>query len=69
MKPKVIKNEKEYEAALEYFETLMDAEPGSPEEEELDLFSLLVEKYEQEHYPIAPPDPIDAILFRMDQEG
>ena len=69
MEPKVLKNEKEYEAALQYLETLMDADPGSPEEEKLELFSLLVEEYEEEHYPIAPPDPIEAILFRMDQEG
>ena len=69
MKPKVIKNETEYEAALAYVYTLMDAEPDSEEEQELDLFSMLVEQYEQEHYPIAPPDPVDAILFRMDQEG
>ena len=69
MKAKVIKNEADYEAALAYVATLMDAAPGSAEEEELELFSLLVEQYEQEHYPIAPPDPIDAILFRMEQEG
>lgn len=69
MKPKLIKNEAEYEAALAYVYTLMDAEPNSEEEEQLELFSMLIEQYEQEHYPIAPPDPVDAILFRMDQEG
>lgn len=69
MKPKVLKTEAEYEAALQTIETLMDAAPGSPEEEELELFALLVEQYEAEHYPIAPPDPVDAILFRMEQEG
>jgi HTH-type transcriptional regulator / antitoxin HigA len=69
MKAKILKTEADYEAALAYIETLMDAAPGSPEEEELSLFALLVEQYEREHYPIAPPDPIDAILFRMDQEG
>ena len=69
MKAKILKTEAEYEAALAYIETLMDAAPGSPEEEELSLFALLVEQYEREHYPIDPPDPIDAILFRMDQEG
>lgn len=69
MKPKVFKNEAEYEAALAYAYTLMDAEPGSQEEEDLDLFTMLIEQYKQEHYPIAPPDPVDAILFRMDQEG
>ena len=69
MKPKIIKNEAEYEAALAYVYTLMDAEPNSEEEEQLELFSMLIEQYEQQHYPIAPPDPVDAILFRMDQEG
>lgn len=69
MKPKVIKNEAEYEAALAHVAELMDAAPGSPEEEELELFALLVEQYEQEHYPIALPDPVDAILFRMEQQG
>lgn len=69
MKPKILENEKEYEEALAYIETLMDAEPGSSEEEELKLFSFLVEKYEDEHYPIELPDPIEAIKFRMEQEG
>lgn len=54
---------------LAYVYTLMDAEPNSEEEEQLELFSMLIEQYEQQHYPIAPPDPVDAILFRMDQEG
>lgn len=69
MKAEILKTEVDYAAALAHVETLMDAEPGSPEEEELDLFSMLVQQYEQEHYPIAPPDPVDAIRFRMDQEG
>ncbi|WP_423223986.1 helix-turn-helix domain-containing protein [Candidatus Amarolinea aalborgensis] len=69
MKPKVIKTEADYEAALAHVAELMDAQPGSSEEEELDLFSLLVVQYEQEHFPIAPPDPVEAILFRMEQEG
>lgn len=59
MKPKVIKTEEEYEAALAHLETLMEAEPGSPEEEELVLLSMLVEQYEDEHYPIDPPNPRD----------
>ncbi len=69
MEAKIIKNEAEYQAALAYVAGLMDAAPGSREEEELELFSLLVEQYEQEHFPIAPPDPVEAILFRMEQEG
>ncbi|MGM0417783.1 MAG: helix-turn-helix domain-containing protein [Thermodesulfobacteriota bacterium] len=69
MNPKVLKNKSGYEAALEYIEELMDAEPGSPEEEELELFSVLIEKYEEENFSIGFPDPIEAIKFRMEQEG
>ncbi len=69
MKARILKTEADHAAALAYVATLMDAEAGSPEEGELELFSMLVEQYEQEHYPIAPPDPVDAILFRMDQQG
>jgi HTH-type transcriptional regulator / antitoxin HigA len=69
MKPKIIKSEAEYEAALAHIETLMDAAPGSAEEEELELFALLVEQYEKENYPIDLPDPVDAILFRIEQQG
>jgi HTH-type transcriptional regulator/antitoxin HigA len=69
MDMKIIKNEAEYEAALTRIEGLMDADPDSPEKEELELLALLVEKYEGEHYPIDLPDPIEAIKFRMAQEG
>jgi len=50
-------------------ESLMDAKPGSAKEEELDLWFLLVERYEQDHFPIDLPDPVEAIKFRMEQEG
>ena len=69
MKIKILKTEDEYEAALARIESLMDAEPGSSQEEELELLVLLVENYEAEHYPIDLPDPVEAIKFRMDQEG
>lgn len=69
MEPKLIKTEAEYEAALARVDELMDAQPGSPDEDELELFALLVEQFEREHFPIAPPDPVEAILFRMEQEG
>jgi HTH-type transcriptional regulator/antitoxin HigA len=68
MKPKVLKTEAEYEAALAHVETLMDAEPGSPDEDELEVFAVLIEDYEAAHYPIDLPDPIEAIKFRMDQQ-
>jgi HTH-type transcriptional regulator/antitoxin HigA len=71
MKPKIIRTESEYEAALQRVAALMDAEtePGSPKGEELDLLSLLVERYEDEHYPMDLPDPVAAIRFRMEQQG
>jgi HTH-type transcriptional regulator/antitoxin HigA len=69
MKPKILKTEAEYSTALAKVESLMDANPGSKQEEELELWSLLVERYEQEHHPIDFPDPIEAIRFRMEQGG
>jgi HTH-type transcriptional regulator/antitoxin HigA len=69
MIPKVIKTQADHEAALAHIETLMDAESGTPEEAELELWSLLVEKYEDEHFPVEMPDPVDAIRFRMEQQG
>ena len=65
MKPKVLKTNRDYQAALAYIEALMDK--TSPDEAELELWALLVEKYEEEHFPIAAPDPIEAIRFRMEQ--
>ena len=60
MKPGVIRTEAEYERTLARIEALMDAEPGTPEMDELELLSLLVEHYEDERYPIDVPDPIEA---------
>jgi HTH-type transcriptional regulator/antitoxin HigA len=67
MKP--IKSEKDCKDALERIEALMDAELDTPEGDELDVLTTLVVAYETKHYPIDPPDPIEAILFRMDQMG
>jgi len=69
MLAKVIKTEEEYESALARIEELMDAELGTAEGDELELLATLVEVYEEKHYPIALPDPIDAIRFRMEQAG
>ena len=69
MKPKVLKSEAEYAEALAKVESLMEARPGSAKEEELELWSLLVERYEAQHFPIGIPDPVAAIKFRMEQEG
>jgi HTH-type transcriptional regulator/antitoxin HigA len=69
MKLKPIKTEKDYEAAMERLEDIFDANPGTKEGDELDILTMLIEKYEDEHYPIGPPDPIEAIKFRMEQMG
>lgn len=72
MKLKVIKTETEYKAAVERIYELMNSEkdqiePGSAKGDELELLSILVERYEDEQFPKKAPDPIDAIRFRMDQ--
>ena len=69
MKAKVIRTDEDYESTLERIGQLMDAAPGTPESEELDLLATLVEVYEQEHFAIELPDPVDAIKFRMEQAG
>ncbi len=69
MKVKIIQTKKDYEAALKHVEGLMDAPANSSKTDELELWSLLVEKYEEEHFPIDTPDPVEAIKFRMEQEG
>ena len=66
---KPIRTEEEYEIALARLEKIWDAEPGTPESDELDVLSVLVEAYEEEHHRIEPPDPIEAIKFRMEQMG
>ncbi|MDS3862266.1 hypothetical protein RIF25_15815 [Thermosynechococcaceae cyanobacterium BACA0444] len=65
---KPIKSEADYDAALEQIAVLMDAGPGTPEADALDVLATLVENYENQHYPIGLPDPISAIRFRMEQQ-
>lgn len=66
MRIKPIKTKKEYKNALAEIERRMDAQPGSRREEELDILSTLVEEYETSAFTIDPPDPIEAILNRLD---
>ena len=66
---RLIKNEEDNDMALSRIEHLMDAKPGTAEMDELELLTALVEMYEERHFPISPPDPIDAIKFRMEQLG
>ena len=72
MKTKILRTEQQYNEACERIYNLINStgnpiEPDSTEGEEIELLSLLVEKYEQEHYPIEAPNPIEAIKFRMEQ--
>jgi HTH-type transcriptional regulator / antitoxin HigA len=69
MKPKIIKNDKAHQAALARVEALWDAPKGSRQADELEHWAILIEAYEKKRYPIEEPDPVDAILFRMDQMG
>ena len=64
-----IRTEADYQAALKEVESLFDAPPNTPEYDRLDLLSTLVEAYEKVHYPIEPPDLIEAILYYMDTHG
>ena len=64
-----IKTKKDYRKALLRIEGLMDAAPNSKAGDELDVLATLVEAYERNHFPINSPDPVAAILFRMEQMG
>jgi len=66
---KPIKTESDYQAALAEIERLMGAEPNTPEGDKLDVLTTLVEAYEEKHYPIDPPDPIEAIIHEMESQG
>lgn len=67
----ILENKKQYEAALKRIDDLMDANPGPKTDagKEMKLLLYLVEKYEDEHYPIGLPDPIEAIKTRMEDLG
>ena len=69
MEIKPIKTETDYLNSVHRIEELWGAKKDSIEGDELDLLCTLVESYEMHHYPIAPPDPVDAIRFRMEQMG
>ena len=66
---KPIRSEADYEAALAELERLWGAKTGTPEGDRLDVLATLIDAYEAQRYPMDPPDPIDAIKFRMEQEG
>lgn len=65
----LIKTENDYNQALERLEVIFDAKKGTKEGDELELLGILIDQYENEHFPIDLPDPIEAIKFRMEQMG
>lgn len=69
MKIAPIRNNKDYQNALKRLEEIFDAKKGSEEGDELEILSILIDKYENERFPIGLPDPIEAIKFRMEQMG
>lgn len=69
MKPILLKNTGDYEMALEYIESLMEQSESDNTNEEIELFTSLITMYEDEHFPVDLPDPIDTIFFAMDQQG
>ncbi|MFP4278538.1 MAG: type II toxin-antitoxin system HigA family antitoxin [Halochromatium sp.] len=70
MEIRPIRTEADYEAALEAISALMqdDPMPGTPDGDRLDVLATLVQAYEAQQHPVLPPDPIDAIKFRMEQQ-
>ncbi len=64
-----IRNDEDYQKALQRLELIFDAKRGSVEGDELEILSILIDRYENEHFPVGMPDPIEAIKFRMEQMG
>ena len=69
MNIKPIRNEQDYQNALQRLNEIFDAKRGTEEGDELEILSILIDNYENEHFPIGMPDPIEAIKFRMEQMG
>lgn len=66
---KPVKNRKEFKAALARLEKVFDAAPGTKAADEAEVLETLITAYEEKHFPIPPPDPIEAIQFYMEQKG
>lgn len=69
MNLKPIKTKKDYQQALERLEVIFDAKKETKEGDELEILGILIDQYENDHFPIGLPDPIEAIKFRMEQLG
>jgi HTH-type transcriptional regulator/antitoxin HigA len=66
---KPIRSEDDYQTALAEAERLWGAKSGTPDGDRLDILATLIDVYESEHDPMDPPDPVEAIKFRMEQQG
>jgi HTH-type transcriptional regulator/antitoxin HigA len=66
---KPIRSKADHESALAEVDRLWGAKAGTPEGDRLDVLATLIDAYESEHYPMDPPDPVEAIKFRMEQQG
>ena len=64
---KLIKTEEDYQIALEQLDKIFDAAEGTPDSDQADILALLIDEYENIHYPIEAPDPIEAIKIRMEE--
>jgi HTH-type transcriptional regulator/antitoxin HigA len=69
MQIRPIKTRADHRAALKEIERLMEAKPGTPAGDRLEVLATLVEHYESQHEPIEPPDPVDALLYHMESRG
>jgi HTH-type transcriptional regulator/antitoxin HigA len=69
MEFKVIKTDRDYNKALAMFEKIFLAKKGTKESDDADILAMLIEQYENEHYQINAPDPIEAIKYRMEQQN
>ncbi len=69
MQLKMIRTKKDYQAALARFEKIFQAEAGTNESDEADVLSLLIKDYDDKHFKLETPDPLDAIRYRMEQQG
>jgi HTH-type transcriptional regulator/antitoxin HigA len=69
MNIKPIKNDEDLRAAFKQLELLYQSQEGTPEADEMEILVTLIEAYEHKNYPIGPADPIEAINFRMEQQG
>jgi HTH-type transcriptional regulator/antitoxin HigA len=69
MELKIIKTKKDYHAALERFEEVFSAKQGTKDSNEADILALLIENYENKHFVIEAPSPLEAIKYRMEQQG